>query len=431
MTYFLAIKSNGEAFLSNPERNAGRFINVDHVTADGEKIKLLGGGSLIAEVPFDGQTFAISLRGATVDFHRANASDEAVFYPRGKNPEPYRYRKPSAEDDGWPVASLEDVDIAREPIARFIQVLIDTSIDSVHTPQIHGVLIARHGKLVLEEYFHGFHRDDLHDTRSASKSVTSLLVGAARLHGASIGPSTSVYGVMDPDTRDPKKRAITLENLLTMSSGLDCDDSDPNSPGAEDTMQEQTAQPDWYRFTLDLKSIRPAGEKAVYCGCQSNLAGGVLARATGRWLPDLFFQQLAEPLQIRRYALDLTPTGEAYMGGGARFMPRDFMKIGQVLLDGGRWRGRPVVSPSWAEKSMSPLYELRGLRYGYLWWVIDYPYGDHTVRAFFAGGNGGQIVMGVPELDLLIAFWGGNYSDPATFTAQRVYVPQYILPAVK
>jgi CubicO group peptidase (beta-lactamase class C family) len=71
-----------------------------------------------------------------------------------------------------------------------------------------------------------------------------------------------------------------------------------------------------------------------------------------------------------------------------------------------------------------------GIRYGYLWWVIDFPYRGRTVQAFFAGGNGGQVSMGVPDLDLVVAFHGGNYSDAATFIPQRVLVPEHILPAV-
>jgi CubicO group peptidase (beta-lactamase class C family) len=88
-------------------------------------------------------------------------------------------------------------------------------------------------------------------------------------------------------------------------------------------------------------------------------------------------------------------------------------------------------APHPAGKSVSPLYELRGLHYGYLWWLIEYPYKDRKVSAFFAGGNGGQVVMAVPDLDLVIAFYGGNYNDAVTFTSQRVYVPQYVLPAVQ
>ena len=129
--------------------------------------------------------------------------------------------------------------------------------------------------------------------------------------------------------------------------------------------------------------------------------------------------------------MNLTPTGDAYMGGGVRFLPRDFMKLGQVLVDGGRWRGHQIISESWARKSSSPLYDLGGRHYGYLWWIQDYPWKDGTVRAFYADGNGGQVVMAIPKLDLVLAFWGGNYSDPVLFTSQRVYVPQYILPAVK
>jgi CubicO group peptidase (beta-lactamase class C family) len=446
-TIFLPIRRDSTgtlgAWLGNPERNLGRFTRVEHVRFDGKTVRLEGRPSsdappqVVAEGPYSeaDDAFALPLRGGTYDFHRATAADDEVFYPRGRAPGTWVYRRPSAENDGWPIASLDEVGISREAIAPFVQMLIETPMDSVRSQQIHGVLIARNGRLVLEEYFHGFHRERLHDTRSAAKSITSFLVGAAMQSGVPISPSTPVYQVMEsPATLaglEPRKRALTLEHLLTMSSGLDIDDSDPNSVGNEETMQEQQGQPDWYRYTLDLKTVRAPGEKAVYGSANPNLAGGVLAKASGRWLPELFQDLVAGPLQVRHYAMDLQPSGEAYMGGGVQIAPRDFLKIGQILIDGGRWHGRQIVSPAWATKSTARLTEIGHAGYGYLWWVTDLPYQGRTVRAFYAGGNGGQVVMGIPELRLAIAFFGGNYNDAVLFVPQRVYVPKYILPAVK
>ena len=119
------------------------------------------------------------------------------------------------------------------------------------------------------------------------------------------------------------------------------------------------------------------------------------------------------------------------MGGGIRWLPRDFLKLGQLMLNGGTWNGKRVLSKEWTERSTAPLYELRDRGYGYLWWTVEYPYKERSVRAFFAGGNGGQLVIGVPELDLLVAFFAGNYNDRTLFRYQEEFFPEYILPAVQ
>jgi CubicO group peptidase (beta-lactamase class C family) len=173
------------------------------------------------------------------------------------------------------------------------------------------------------------------------------------------------------------------------------------------------------------------GEKAIYCSTNPNLAGGMLQRIAREPLPQLFDRLVARPMQFSNYALFLSPVGDAYMGGGSYFLPRDFMKLGQLMLNGGTWNGRRILGRSFVERASSPRVTIDKRNYGYLWWIEDYPYRDHKVRAFFAGGNGGQIAMAIPELDLVLAFYGGNYSDATLFTAQNVYVPQWILPAVQ
>lgn len=457
LTFYLMIKARDDgstgAFLKNPERHLGwTNYRVDRIERDGESVKLLAAnkgnekGRVLAEGKYDADREVMSfypLRNGTYDFRRVEANAMSDFYPRGRPTGTYTYAPPPAFDDGWQTALLEEVGISRDEIQKFIQMLVDTPTDSVNSPAVHGVLIARHGKLVLEEYFYGENREKAHDTRSASKSVAADLIGAAIHSGIPLKTSVPVYQIMNggefPAALEPRKKALTLEHLLTMTSGLDCDDSDPKSPGYEDNMWEQTEQPDFYKWTLALKTIRQPGEQSVYCSANPNLAGGVLKYASGQWLPVLFQNLLAEPLQIKRYYLPLSPLDDFTLTGGARFLPRDFMKLGQVHVGGGTWNGRRIFTPEWSRRATSPLYEVKGykppepykiLRYGYLWWVIEYPYKGRTIQAFFAGGNGGQTVMGIPELDLVVAIYAGSYNDRPGREIQQAYVPKYILPAI-
>ncbi|HEX5709233.1 MAG TPA: serine hydrolase [Pyrinomonadaceae bacterium] len=445
ITLYLSVKAKDDgavsAFLKNPERNIGWVggYRIDGIEFDGSTAKLSSKGKRVVEGKYDAQREVLSIyfpyRGGTFDFRRVRAEEASNFYPRGRPSATYVYAPPPASDDGWPTASLEDVGISRELVEKFIRMVIDTPIESVHSPEVHGVLIARHGKLVLEEYFHGEHRDKPHDTRSASKSLTATLIGAAMNAGVPLKASSPVYQVINggafPPGLEPRKRALTLEHLLTMSSGLDCDDSDDNSPGREDYMVDESGATDYYKYTMALKMIREPGERAVYCSVQPNLAGGVLKHAAGRSIPELMQDLLARPLQIKRYYLGITPNGDTYMGGGARLLPRDFMKLAQLHLNGGTWNGRRVLTREWVERSTAPLYkfsEKSRASYGYLWWVFDYPYKGRTVRAYFASGNGWQHAIAIPELDLVIGFYGGNYGDDLPLHDD--YVPKQILPAV-
>lgn len=195
---------------------------------------------------------------------------------------------------------------------------------------------------------------------------------------------------------------------------------------------DQRGIEDWYGYTLAVPLVSAPGEKVFYCSTEPHLAGGMLAKVAREPLPELFDRLVARPLQMRTHHLLLLRSGEAYGGGGHLFVPRDFLKMAQLMVSGGRWNGRQILPPDWHRRVAASLRDLSPIQqYSHLWNSVEYPYGDKKVRAFFAGGNGGQIFMGIPDLDLVIGFTGGNYADRATFTAQRVYVPRYLLPAVR
>lgn len=309
----------------------------------------------------DGNTFAspVVLSGCGTNCFTGNVAprDEEFtfyitdFYPRGRPTGSYSYSPPRQRDDGWPTGTLEEAGLSREKIWEFMQALINTPIDSVGSPEVHG---------------------------------------------------------------------------------MDCDDASETSPGSEEAITQQDDNPDWYRIILDLGMIRDPGAKAVYCSINPHLAGGVLSRVTGRSLSDLMRELVAEPLQMQHYYVALTPLGEGYMGGGWRFRPRDFMKLGQLHLNGGTWRGKRVVSEDWVRRSTSPRYDLgRIMKYGYLWWVREYPHSGRTLQTYNALGNGGQTIMVILELDLVFVAYDGNYSDSeATWKTQRDLVPRFVLPAI-
>ncbi|HYR12052.1 MAG TPA: serine hydrolase [Longimicrobium sp.] len=439
-TFWLDVKRRADgtlgALLRNPERNLARFIRVDHIETDGSAVRLLDARDTVVATGLlrDNGVMTVYFpnRGGSYDFRRVPDGAFTFFYPRGSPAAAYSYTPPLDRGDGWPVGTLEDAGISREQITAFVGTLASAPVDSLGALKVHGLLIARHGRLVLEEYFYGESGDKPHDTRSASKSVAPVLIGAAMQTGAPIGPSTSAYAVMRPGASlDARKAALTLDHLLTMSSGFDCDDSG-DRPGDETAIIDQEENPDWYGMILDLDVIRDPGAQAVYCSINPHLAGGVLARATGRSLPDLMYELVAEPLGMQGYYVPITPLGDGYLGGGWRFRPRDFMKLGQLYLNGGTWQGRRIVSEEWVRQSTAPRYALgSATRYGYQWWLREYPYAGRTVQAFYASGNGGQFVVVIPDLDLVIAVFGGNYNERAGGLMVADLIPRYILPAVR
>lgn len=447
-TFYMEVKPRPDgklgAFLRNPERNQGRFIGLDHLVRRGDTIFLRNARDTTIQTGLlrNGQ-LSVFLRFNTYDFQKVPPDSFTNYYPRGSRSGSYTYTPPRARHDGWTVARARDVGMSEEKLAAMVQTLVNSSADSANAYRLHGILVARQGKLVLEEYFFGERADKPHDTRSASKTLVTVVLGAAMQAGMKVGPETPVFATMGTTSpSDPRKRAMTIRHLLTMSSGFDCDDSAPEPhPGSEEVITNQASEPDWLRVVLGLDMVREPGAKGVYCSIDPFLAGEVIARATDRSFPDLAWELIGAPLQMGRYTITLTPVGDSYMGGGARFLPRDFMKLAQLYANGGTWNGRRILSEAWVRESIEPRFGLgtqienanvvrSPLNYGYLWWSTQYRFQGRVIRAYHASGNGGQYAMFIPDLGLVIAAFGGNYNDRGGFVSITELIPQHILPAI-
>ncbi|UCF41557.1 MAG: serine hydrolase [Gemmatimonadota bacterium] len=344
----------------------------------------------------------------------------------------YAERAPQALADGWPTAAPSEVGMSAGPIGDLVRAVVEGEMALTHS-----VLVARRGKLVVEEYFYGFDRDTWHDMRSASKTVTSTLIGLAVQEGH-IESSRATALQFFPRYRryanwDERKAEITVRDLLTMSSGLDADDSDPNSVAAEGRYQSQTRQPDWIRLALDAPMIADPGSQPLYGGANPLILGGILAQAVEEPVEWFAHRTLFAPLGIGHYKFLVDPTGVVYMGGGLHLRPRDMAKYGQLYLDGGVWQGRRILAEEWVRESwgkygrLAPL-DRNGHQYGYLWWHHQYQVGDRTIETVEARGMGGQYIFVVPSLELVAVITSGNYRTDRTRQPEEI-LRRFILPA--
>lgn len=388
----------------------------------------------------------------TIELTRATPRQLAGAFPRPPGGAGYEYRRPEATDDGWTTARAAAVGIDEGALARLVQRLSEADPFAGRPALIHSLLVAHGGKLVLEEYFFGFDRDTTHDIRSAGKTYASVMLGAAMSKGAKLAPDTKVYELlagMGPFARaDPRKMKVTLAHLMTHTSGLACNDYDDDSPGNEDTLQGQSAQPDWWKYALDLPLAHEPGTRYAYCSAGTNLVGGALTAVTGTWLPELFDASVARPLQFGTYHWNLMPTEEGYLGGGAHLRPRDLLKVGQAYLGGGVWNGRRIVDAAWVSRSTSAQLRVSPVTTGLTpeefrnsyaeadeglaWHLSGVRSATRAHFAYVASGNGGQLLIVVPELDLAVVFTGGNYGQGGIWSrwADEI-VGGEIIPAIR
>jgi CubicO group peptidase (beta-lactamase class C family) len=356
---------------------------------------------------------------------------------------PYEYVVPPETGDGWVTASLADVGLAED---RFIH-LIDV-IRARTYANIHGIVIVKNDRLVFEEYFEGqafqrmlgntivggqrqFDRDDPHNLASVTKSVTSTILGIAIDQGFVSGVDTAVYDFFPQhaNLRDARKDSIALQHMLTMTSGLEWDESTCSYGESCNDINALFLQADPIRYILAKPAVDPPGERWLYNGGGTNVLGQVVRKASGQTLEEFADEYLFGPLGISSPTWVHLAGPMTYASGDLRLRPRDMAKIGYIFVNGGQWNGQQVVSPDWIAESTEHRKETRDPRwgYGYQWWLFDYPANGRTYRSFGARGWGGQMITVFPDLDMVVVLTGGNYltSDPAD-----AVIRQFVLDAL-
>jgi len=329
---------------------------------------------------------------------------------------------PAVIDDGWQTA---------DPAASgFDPAALCAVLERVAAGRsnIHGVVVERRGRLVAELYRRGkdkpiwslvtrevdFGPTTVHDLRSISKSVVSLLVGIAGQQGKiDLGASALAYYPAYAELRSPEREAITLASLLTMSSGLQWNEGIASYGTLAN--DETRLYWDWkpYHYVLSRPIVAKPGAEFNYNGGGTAILADIVVRTTGVPLRDFARTALFEPLGIREWQWAADPWGRPLAFAGLRMRPRDLAKVGQMVLAHGEWQGRPVVPAAWVAEALRPHIDAgNGLGYGYQWWTGTVARGGKSVAWSAGFGNGGQRLYVVPDLDLAVVITAGAYNDP-------------------
>jgi len=294
---------------------------------------------------------------------------------------------------------------------------------------VHAVLLAKSGRLVLEEYFHGYDRDQVHPIRSATKSIASVLMGIALDQGcfSSVEEPVCPYLKDRASHWDSRARSVTIQSILTMTSGFDCDDHRGESFRCEKAMARTE---DWVDFAINLPMAHEPGKHWAYNSASLFLLNEVIAQTLGLSVPQFADTHLLRPLGIQGFRWSFDPKGRAWLGGGAAMRPMDMVKFGQMCLEKGVWHDRRIVSEKWlSEATRCHAHSGYGQEYGYLWWLGRQEIHGRSFKAFWALGNGGQAIFVCPDVELVAVFTGGNYNSLLELQFMGLLI-DYIFPAI-
>ena len=322
---------------------------------------------------------------------------------------------PADIGDGWQLGTQAAARLDGTRLCALVDRLAGAPQDNLH-----AVVVVRDGRLVFEDYRSGpdqrwgqelgtvgYGPELTHDVRSVSKSVTSLLVGIALDRKLIAGVDEPVLGFFPEhaDLRTPEKDGILVRHLLAMSSGIAWDENRPyTDPKNSEIQMIRAADP--YRFALEQPIATAPDRVWNYNGGSTQLLAGIVQRASGQRFADFARAVLFGPLGITDYEWVAMPNGETAAASGLRLRPRDMAKIGQLLLNGGMWDGRRIVSAEWLRESVLPG---RSSSYGWHWWLGLSVIGEAVVERAEAKGLGGQRIFVVPSQRLVVVTTAGLY----------------------
>lgn len=366
-----------------------------------------------------------SVRNDTFQLLDKNVSfPTAIWYarPEDERKTGYRYQQPAVLNDGLKTGNVAASGLDAATLSDMMQKIINGTYKDVHS-----ILIIKDGKLVFEEYFYQYNKDSLHELRSVTKSFISALTGIAIDKGyikTKEEKALSFFPEYRLNNLTESKKRITVENLLSNQSGLDCDISNPQSEGNETKMGYS---PDWVKFTLDLPMIDSPGGKGMYCSGNPITLGRIIEKATRQPLPDFAAQTLFAPLGITHFKWHFKPdqsSSETFCQLYLR--PRDMAKFGLLYLDGGKWNGQQTLPAGWVDASLAKHATVQNNGYGYLWWIKYLNVNGTRYYYRTAQGNGGQRISVWPEQNMVTIVTAGSYNSQSS---SDELIAKYVLPA--
>ncbi|MCA6069048.1 serine hydrolase [Chryseobacterium sp. RG1] len=298
---------------------------------------------------------------------------------------------------------------------------------------ITGIVVIKNEKLLLEEYFNGYKRDSLNDTRSVGKSFSSALMGMAIKDGFIKNENQSLkefYNLKQFNNYSSKKDSITIKSLLTMSSAFNGNDEDYESPGNEENMYPTD---NWIKFILDLPMTEnKIGRNWSYFTAGVVLTGDILDKSIPSGLEYYADKKLFQPLGITDYKWQFTPQHKPSLAGGLRMKALDFAKFGQLYKNNGIWNGKQILDKNWIKKSFTNYFpdrkDFEG--YGYLFWRKLYKIGNKEFESYQSSGNGGNKIIIFTEIPIVIVITATAYNKPYAHSQADKIVQDYLLPAV-